>query len=409
MDRREFLAAGVLSSLSTAVHGASATAEAGAAGPRARFAGLDSRTYLNAAGMMPLGSFAAAGLERYIDFQRLGPGDGRRAYVGEAHSGARERFAELIGARPDEIALVPCTKAGEEIVLDGLDPMRHGRNIVTNDMHFSGSLHNLVGLRRAGADVRIIRSRDWDITLEEMTDAIDDDTALVCVTLLSNVTGRIEAVRELADAAHQRGALIYVDIIQAAGIVPIDVAALGIDFAAANGYKWLYGTYGAGFLYVRHDLQGTALPDRLFPGHLRFNYAPWTDSPKPGAEDFDYRPNDDGRRYEPGHVNYMGYCAVYEGLGFLGRVGIDKALSHSVALNRSLAGRIDQGRFRCLTPDIDRSPILTLHMSDTERLKRHLEEAGVVASVGGNYLRISPALFSTESDIQALADVLEKL
>ena len=273
-------------------------------------------------------------------------------------------------------------------------------------MHFGGCLHNLEGLRRSGVDVRIVKGRDWDVPFDAMAAAIDRNTALVTVTLLSNVTGRIEPMRELAEWAHARGALVYADIIQAAGIVPLDLRAIGVDFAAANGYKWLYGVHGAGFLYVRADLQGAALPDRLFPGFARPNYPPWVDRPDPEHGDLTFAPRSDASRYEPGHVSYLSYCGVYEGLRFLHRVGVDAALAHSVRLNQRLLSQIDPDRYRRLTPDVERSPILSLAVPDPRRLEPRLRALSVVVTLGPNYVRVSPAVYNDDRDVDRLAEAL---
>jgi selenocysteine lyase/cysteine desulfurase len=409
MNRREFLAAGVGGALGSSVLGADEWRKPTTTRQdslRAAFPRLESDVFLNAAGGTPLGTFAEEGLRRYVAFQQLGPGAGRGDYVAEMQANVGGLFGELIGARASEIALVHCTKAGEQIVLDGLDPLGRGRNVVTNDMHFSGSLHNLVGYQRAGADVRIVRGRDWDVALEDMAAAIDDRTALVAVTLLSNVNGRIEPMRELADIAHAHGALVYADIIQAAGIVPLDMRRLGIDFAASNGYKWLYGVHGAGFLYVRDELQGTALPDRLFPGHVQYNYSPWVPAPDPQHDALMYSAPTDASRYQPGHVSYLAYCAVYEGLKVVHEIGVDAALRHSVRLNQHLRARLDPNRFECITPEVDRSPIIAFAVKEPGGLRDKLRAGNVVITVAGNRLRVSPGLYNHVGDIDVLADLL---
>lgn len=373
---------------------------------RAMFPRLARDNFVNAAAGTPLGVFAETGLKRYVDFQRLGPGDGREEYVAEMRSNIRGLLGQLIGARSSEIALVHCTKAGEQIVIDGLDPMRDGRNIVTNDMHFSGSLHNLVGLKKAGADVRIVRARGWDVRLEDMQAAIDDRTALVAVTLVSNINGRIEPVRRLAEIAHAHGAYLYADVIQAAGVLPFDVRELGVDFAAANGYKWLYGVHGAGFLYVREELQGTVLPDRLFPGHVGFNYSPWVTEPEPDREPLVYEPPTDASRYEPGHVSYLSYCALYEGLKFISSIGVEAALEHSIRLNRRLEDQLDSDRYESISPHSDRSPIITFVTRDATGLEKRLRAANVVVSLSGNRIRVSAAVYNEEGDIDRLAEVM---
>jgi selenocysteine lyase/cysteine desulfurase len=373
---------------------------------RSLFPRAQREVFLNAAGGTPLGTFADRGLRRYMDFQRLGPGEGRDDYVGEMRSEIRGLFGGLIGAQPSEIAWVHCTKAGEQVVIDGLETLRRGGNIVTNDMHFTGSLHNLVGLRRSGRDVRIVMGEDWDVSLEAMDAAIDTNTALVTVSLVSNINGRVEPLRELAEIAHARGALVFADIIQAAGIVPMDVRELGVDFAACNGYKWLYGVHGAGFLYVREDLQGTALPDRLFPGHVTHNYPPWVEQMDPDAGAFMYDPRTDASRYEPGHVSYLGYCAVYEGLKFISQIGVEAALRHSVRLNQRLQAQLDPDAYACITPNVPESAIITFVAREPTGLEGRLRAGNVVVGLSGNRIRVSPAVFNDEADVDALAEAL---
>jgi len=377
---------------------------------RSMFPRLTQDRFISAAAGTPLGSFAASGIRRYMDFQELGSGNGRGEYFETMLSNVRGMFGDLIGATADEIALVHGTKAGEQIVIDGLDPLGSNRNIVTNDFHFSGSLHNLVGLRHAGVDVRIVRNRDWRISFEDMVAAIDDNTCLVAVTLLSNINGRIEPMRELAEVAHAHGAYVYADVIQAAGILPFNVRDLGIDFAAANSYKWLYGVHGSGFLYVRQELQGSVLPDSLFPGHVQFNYPPWVSRRDPQGGDFSYQPRQNATRYEPGHVSYLGFCAAYEGIRFINRIGVQAALDHSVALNRRLINGVNPDRFDCITPEVDRSPIVTLVARERLSLEPHLHSANVVVSLIGNgRIRVSPALYNTEEDIDVLTQALDEI
>jgi len=412
MHRREFLTAGALGaavswydpSLSLAVPRQPSS-------PRDQFPRVARETFLNGAGGTPLGAFAERGIQRYLDFIRLGPDEGRGAYREEVWSGVRGRFARLIGARESEIGLVECTKAGEQLVIEGLDPLWAGGNIVTNDLHFSGSLHNFEGLRRAGLDVRVVRAdADFRVTADRMAEAMDARTTLVAVSLVSNVNGHIEPVAELSRLAHARGALVYADIIQAAGAIPIDVNAMGIDVAATSSYKWLFGIHGAGFLYVRDALQGTRLHDRLFPGHVRRTYRPWVDAPDAGSPAFTYAAPTGAVRYQPGHVNYLGYAAVYEGLGFIEQVGGVAAIQrHSTRLVARLLRQLDTDRYRVLTPQPDQAPILSLQPVSMEGLPSRLQAANVVISLGGDMarlIRISPAIYNTEADIDRLAEVL---
>ncbi len=373
---------------------------------REKFPRLRSEVFLNAAGGTPQGDFAAEALSRYQEFWQLGPGQGRGEWFGETMTRVRSKFAGLIGAAPEEIALVHCTKAGEQVVIDGLPRLRRGGNLVTNDLHFSGSLHNFEGLRRGGVDVRVVRAADWRVDPEEMIAAMDANTALVAVSLVSNINGHLEDVRRLADAVHRRGGYLYADIIQAAGVVPFSVTDLGIDAAACSGYKWLYGPHGSGFLYVRRDLQGEAIEDRLFPGHARFNYRPWVDLPDERQGPWGYQPPADAGRYQPGHVSYLGYAALEAGLSFIEETGVDQTRQHAVQLNMRLLDSVNLNRFEPISPHAQEVPILTFRVADPDSLRSRLMAAQVVVSLAGDRLRISPAVYNNEDDIDALVEVM---
>lgn len=407
-NRRDALALGLTGALSAFHRPVSANAGSPARTKvRSLFPGVGRGLFLNAAGGTPIGSFTEEGLRRYVQVQQTGSQGEWRALARNSVDESRRLFADLIGARESEIGLLHCTKAGEQLVIERLKALRRGGNIVTNDLHFSGSLHNLVGLRSAGVDVRVVRAKEWKVDTEAMARAIDDRTALVSISLVSNVNGHVEPIRELASIAHAHGAFVYADIIQAAGIVPIDVRDMGIDFAACSGYKWLYGVHGVGFFFAREEHQGTVLEDRSFPGSARHNYPPWVEQPDSSYEDFVYEPPSGASRYQPGHICYLGYCGLHEGLQFLHRAGVENALRHSVRLNRRLKSLLDPKKYECISPHLDRSPIATFLVKEKGDLRKRLSAGGVVASLGRNRLRISPAVYNEESEIDRLAEILE--
>ena len=415
MKRKEFLATGLIGAVGAAgldrpSHRRSVPALPADPTPqdiRAQFPRLESEVFLNGAGGTPLSAFSEAAIDRYLEVARYGTAGERGAWWGEVWGGMRGRFAELIGAEADEVAPVECTKGGEQIVLDRLPSIREGGTIVTNDLHFQGSLHNLEGRRRAGGRVVVVRGDGRSVPAERMIEAIDDHTALVTLSLVSNVTGHVEEIAAISAAAHRHGALVFADIIQAAGIVPIDVARMGIDVAACSTYKWLFGIHGAGFLYVAKRHQGSTLPDTLWPGGGRRLYAPFASGD--GDDGFSFSPRDDADRYRPGHVNYLGYAAADAGVRFVSEYGVERLLRHSTELMRHIADGLDPDRFTVLTPDLSGSPILSLAARDLADVRGRLSGSDVVVSTGGDrhdLIRISPAIYNTRSDADRLLDVL---
>ena len=226
--------------------------------------------------------------------------------------------------------------------------------------------------------------------------------------MVSNVNGRIEPIEELSKIAHQKGALVYADIIQGAGIVPMDMRRMGIDFAACSGYKWLFGVHGSAFFYVRDEHQGSALEDQLFPGNSKHLKSPWTAEPDPGEASHSYTPPKDARRYEPGHISYLGFCGLDAGLRFIHDIGVDILLKHSVELNQRLVAELDPERYPCISPDLDRSPIVAFTSGENDSLRERLKKAEVNVTLSGNRIRVSPAIYNTPGDIDLLASVLNQ-
>ena len=290
--------------------------------------------------------------------------------------------------------------------MDGLPRLRSGGNLVTNDFHFSGSLHNLVGMRDAGFDVRIVKSDGRDLPPEAMLDAIDSNTRLVSITLLSNVNGRVEHVRAIADAVHDVGGYLYADIIQAAGIYPVDVEAMGSTSRLVRPTSGSTGCMETGFLYVRQGLEDTALDHRRFPGNARHNYPRGTPHPRRRGGDFLFTAPQGGRRYEPGHVSYLGYCAVWEGLRFIRETGTEALLAHSASLAGRVCEGLDPRRYTCVTPNPGETPIVAFRFDPALDLEPRLVERGIVISLGRGSLRVSPAIFNTTEDVDHLLDVL---
>ena len=403
INRREFFASGA-----AVVSGLTASTRANAAESiRNEFPRAAGQVYLDAASHVPLSKYTAEGIRRYMDFHMYGPGEGRGEYVTEALGQVKPLFARLINAKPSEIGFVLCTKAGEAAVVNGLDIQASGGNVVTNDLHYAGSLHDYRGRRLAGMDVRIVKHRDWEIDLGDMEKAVDRKTRLISIALVSNVNGHVENARALGDLAHAHGAYLYADIIQAAGSVPVDVRAMGIDFAACSAYKWLQGTRGAGFLYVREELQGSVLKDLVFPGYVEFNYAPWVASRDTSKEDFPYRARRDGSRYEAGNPNYAGYAGQYEALKRILDPGVERMYAHTKPMCDRLKRELPALGYKLITPANAPSSLVTVQAGNLNAARAKLERANIqVTTAGENRIRISPAIYNNMGDIEKLLAAL---
>ncbi len=358
----------------------SGIAEADPMNVRDQFPWAEQEVYLNNAGWHPMSRKAVAAMRAYMEYKLRGPGEGREGLQAGSQEVARSSFARLINASPEEIAFVPSTLVGENLVAAGLGLPARGGNVVTDELHYEGSLYLYKTLQQeAGLDVRIVRAREGRTDLRDWEPLVDRNTRLVALSFVSYLNGFIPDVKRVCELAHAHGAHVYADVIQAAGAVPIDVRALGLDFCAGSGYKWLMGDRGLGYLFVRRDLQGRVLRrtqygDRQFEG---FQYHMYPHDP-PGPRPASWKQVAAARgHYEVGNI-----------------------------ANVVAAGHAESLRFILVTPPETDSPIVSFVVEQPDKTRVRLKKANIAVKIEWNQMRVSPSVYNTRQDIDALLNAL---
>ncbi|MDA1313658.1 MAG: aminotransferase class V-fold PLP-dependent enzyme [Acidobacteria bacterium] len=410
MNRRQFLgtAAAATAATSTAA-AAPASREVDFDSVRADFPRIRSEAYLDCASCHPLSVHSVAVLHRYVDWAANEVGEPWWPSWAGSRGDAKNLFAKLINAKPSEIAFVRSTIEAESNLLNGMDHLLAGGNVVTNDLHYTAALYNYKMRQRDGLDLRVVTNRDWRIDIEDMANAIDQETKLVSITLVSNVNGYLSDVKAISDLAHAHGAYLYVDLIQGVGAVPVDVKAMGIDFAACSTYKWLMGVKGFGFVYIRDDLQQTVAKPTQHSGGVRFNYAPWTTKPDAALDEISFEPISAPSCYEVSYPSYEGAICAQESLKYVHQLGVANIRRHVRALTDRLQAELPALGYPSITPKGNESPIVVFEAQDPTSTMNKVRAAGVhVAMRFGNKMRISPSVFSNDQDIDRLLGALRK-
>jgi selenocysteine lyase/cysteine desulfurase len=403
MKRREFLiGAGALAATTRpALAALQATKPANVlpAMIRADFPAASVETYLNSAAIHPLGTFAASAIEQTMAFRMRGAGPGRSDFGFDRQTDLKARFAKMINAKPTEIAFVSSTSDGENIVTLGLDLPRKKGNVVLDELHFTSSLYMFKELEKQGVELRVIKHTNWAIDVKDMDRAIDKNTRLVSMAAVSNVNGFMHDIKAVSDLAHARGAYVFADIIQAVGAVPLDMRALGIDFASTGTYKWLMGERGFGFLYVREEHQGKVLPTTRY-GHRQvtnFNRAQLAWERLPGAA-----------MYESGNIPVLLAAAVSAGIDYVTEIGIERIRAHAKQLTDRLQTELPPLGYKSLTPRDTQTPIVAFELKDSSATAKALQAGKVAATIiaNENRLRLSVSVFNNHDDIDRAVAVL---
>lgn len=398
IDRRSFLtttAALGLSSLPPARE-----SDDDGLGVRKEFAVTQKETYLNSAYVGPMPNVVYEAALKYADEQRLTPAVGLDISM-ERKESTRRKFAELFGAKPEEIALLFSTSDAENIVTRAL-ALKAGDNVVIDELHFITTFVLYRELeKRNGIELRIVPHKDGRAPIESFEARTDARTKLISVAWVSNRNGYRHNLRALSDLAHRQGGFLFADGIQALGTFPTNLHQEGVDFACGNSYKWLFSSWGAAPFYVREEHLERIESDRF--GH---NQVAET------LPDLHFRLFSTAQKYEYAGLNYGAVAQLEAALGFMAKVGLARIEEHGVALAQELRDGVAKLGFEMFTPPKNPSQIVSFtHGRYSKELKRLLrqENISVTFRESDAQIRASVAMFNNRSDVANLLKALSKM
>jgi selenocysteine lyase/cysteine desulfurase len=403
VSRRNLIAAAGLATVAASQLGA----DTPSLPDKKEFPVVNAEVCLNNARWHPASAGAMRAVQQYLDYKASGGGAGAD-YGGNLQARAKDLFAKLINAKTAEVAFVPSTTVGENLVANSLNLPRAGGNVVTDALHFEGSLYQYGELAKQGLELRIARpDKNWRVTLDALDKLIDRKTRLVAVSLVSMINGFQHDLKALCDLAHSRGAKVYADAVQAVGAIPVDVRASGIDFLACSSYKWLMGDMGLGFLYVREDLlDGLPRTQYGFRQLARMDYHVFPHDP-PGDTVMDWTALPTaGGHFEVGTVSNTTAACLTHSLDYLMRIGVENIQAHRMPMLRRLHTELPRLGFQPMTPADSVSPIVTFAKDDMRPLAARLRQAKIDVAIYPHRLRISPSVYNDQSDIDKFLAVL---
>ena len=313
-------------------------------------------------------------------------------------------LAPTIGAAPDSISMHQNATVAQSIVASCFSWSGPRNRIVMQDLDFPTNHYLFEGFRRYGAETVYVPSADTiRAPIDRLVDAIDDRTALVPISLVLFRSGTLQDVRPIVEKAHRVGARVVLDAYQAAGTVPMDLSSLGVDFAVGGSVKWLCGGPGAGYLYVRPDLQRTCEPGVVgWAGHA----APF------GFETGAIRYAAGIERFQSGTPNVPALYSARAGYEIVAEIGVPSIRAKSLRLTRRLMDAAIARGWAVKTPDRDdeRGGSVVLDVPDGERVTQALLARDVIVDYRPNAgLRMAPHFYNTVEEIDHAVAQLDAL
>jgi selenocysteine lyase/cysteine desulfurase len=386
-------------------------------GSRDLFPELAARSYLAHCAISPLSApvqaAAAASLARSarLGVAALGPSLEERAVL-------RADLAALIGAAPEDIALVSNTTTGITDIAFGLD-WRPRERVILFEGEFPANVTPWESAARAfDLEIVLVPLRGFDGSdragaLARLDEALAPGARLVAVSAVQFSTGLAMPLADIAARCRARGAELFVDAIQALGVVPIDVR-MGIDYLAAGSHKWLMGAEGCAVLYVSPTRVERLVP-RLAGWLSHEDPVGFLLGTSPLRHDRAFRRRADV--FEGAAANAVGLAALGAAVPLIRALGVERIYAHVQAWHDQIEPQLLARGFSSLRGDGGaRSGILSVDPPEdvpAQLLVRGLAERGVVVSAPENHVRLAPswpnALGEVADVVAAIDDVTASL
>lgn len=370
--------------------------------------------YFDHAAVGPLPKRAANAIGKWLE-QASTEGDVHWPEWSAAAASLRNSATELLGCAPSEVALIPNTTFGINVVANGF-PWKPGDSVVVLGNEFPSNLLPWTLLADRGVDVRKVAVPDSGvIDLDLLNAAIDSSTRIVTVSWVGYASGYRVDIAKVCELVHAKGARFFVDAIQGLGVFGFDVRQIPVDYLAADGHKWMLGPEGAGLLFIRQDRLEELKP-------LMTGWGSLTSAHLFRGDGMTLKNN--ASRYEGGSANHAGLIGLNQSLQLLLELGCHRPqnpVANCVLENasvieeglRGLGATVFRAKHEGNAPesDIICSGIVSFEMQgrDSIEVRKQLIDARIVLSVRHGRLRVATHAYNNSDDIDRLLSRLREL
>jgi kynureninase len=343
-----------------------------------------------------LAAMPAAAEARLLEYARMWKERGIRAWGEgwwEMPVTVGDQIGRIIGAPPGSTVMHQNVTVAEEVVLSCFRRPGARNRVVYEEANFPSVRY----LYQAQPELEVVAVRD-DAAIVE---AIDERTLLVPISHVLFKNAEIQDVEPIVRRAHEAGAYVVLDCYPSAGVVHLDVTALGVDFAVGGSVKWLCGGPGAGWLYVRPDLA-----ERLEP-----TFVGWQGHARPFAFEPELEYAAGVRRFLTGTPNVPALYAATAGYDVIEEVGVERIRERSLVLTQLLIDSLEAAGLEIGSPReaSRRGGTILVRTPDDAAVHRELGERGIICDFRPDAgIRLGPHFYNTEAELRdAVSELTE--
>ncbi len=362
---------------------------------RAEFPILEHTTYMISHSLGPMPRRTATALKEFTDTWAT---RGIRAWEEgwwEMPLTCGDLIGRIIGAAPGRVAMHQNVSICQTIVASCFDWRGRRHKLVTDGLNFPSNEYIYYGLERQGARIVAVGSEDgMTVPLEKILDAIDEETQLVSISHVAFRSSALIDLEAITKRAHELGAYVFADLYQSAGIVPMNVTELGVDFATGGSVKWLLGGPGAGYLYVRPDLDARLRPAATgWAAHAHpFEFA---NGP------IEYAP--DMHRFLNGTANVPAMYSARSGYEIVNEIGVVPIRAKSMRQTQMMIALADEAGLVVRSPrDPEaRGGVVIIDVPNGREVTAELGRRQILVDYRpGAGIRIAPHFYTSDSEVE---------
>ena len=371
---------------------------------RSEFPILDKTVYLIS---HSLGAMPRATYERLQEYADIWASRGVRAWAEgwwDMPVTVGNEVARIIGADPGTVVMHQNVSICQSLVLSCLKPTPQRNKIVYSELNFPSVMYVYEAHARDGSlKIDVVKSDDgMTVPLERLLAAIDETTLLVPFSHVLFKSAFLQNAKAIIDRAHEVGAMVVLDTYQSAGTVPLSVKDLNADFATGGSVKWLCGGPGAGYLYVRPDLQTQLEPKTTG----------WMAHESPFSFDTELHYASNITRFLHGSPAIPALYAAQSGYRIINEIGVEKIREKSMRQTEYLINLAEEAGFTVTSPkDVSRrgGTITIAHEHAGAVTKELIRREFIVDYRPGAGIRISPHFYTTDNELELVIQEMKKI
>lgn len=315
-----------------------------------------------------------------------------------------DQLGRIIGADPGSVVMHQNVSICQSLILSCLEPSAQRNKIVYSELNFPSVMYVFEAHARAGTlRIETVKSDDGiTVPLDRMLAAIDESTLLVPFSHVLFKSAFLQDARAIIDRAHEVGAMVVLDTYQSAGTVPFSVKELNTDFATGGSVKWLCGGPGAGYLYVRPDLQHKLEPKTTG----------WMAHEEPFAFATELRYSTNIRRFLHGSPAIPALYAAMSGYEIINQIGVEQIREKSIRQTQHLIHLAEEAGFSVTSPkdSTRRGGTITIAHEDAAAIAKELVRREFIIDYRpGAGIRISPHFYTSDQELELVIEEMKKI